>query len=145
MMPRASGQSVRGLLRRSAVVASHPMSPWRPSARNVSRASPALTTASAEVKRTESKPSDLASSAILAFSATRIRLYVGALCSEIEVGVAPSRGEASDAVLQQRPERGPRFQQRVPVLGEFILLPGNLAEKIERGEMGGGGKIGKAQ
>src|SRR5262249_5865592 len=89
--------------------------------------------------------SDLASSTILAFSATPIRLYVGALRSEIEVSVAPSRGEASDAVLQQRPERGPRFQQRVPVLGRFILLPGDLAEKIAGGEMGGGGWIGKAQ
>src|SRR5262252_4445364 len=145
MTLRASGHNARALLRRSAVVASHFMSPWRCSARNASRASPASATASAEVKRTASKPSNLASSAILPFSATPIRLYVGALRSEIEVGIAPGWGEASDAVLQERPERGPRFQERVPVLGQFILLPGNLAEKIEGGEMGGGGEIGKAQ
>src|SRR4029079_10095053 len=135
----------RGALRRSAVVASQPMSPWRSSARKALSASPAPSTASAEVKRTASKPSALASSAILAFSVTPMRLYVGALYVEIEVSIGARGSEARNAVLQQRPERGPRFQQRVPVLGRFKLLPRDLAEKIEGGQMRGSGEIGKAQ
>src|SRR6185312_9432897 len=167
MTLRASGHSARGALRRSAVPASQAMSPCRPSARNWSRSSPAPATASAEANRIASKPSALAASAMVCFSVSIIGSVIPGqagtqgnllgVCtldtafagmtnqnSKIEVGIGPCRGEARDAIQQQRPERWPRLEQRIPVLRRLVLLPGYLAEIIERREMRRRGEIGKA-
>src|SRR5262245_22408646 len=134
----ASGHSARDALRRSAVVSSQIMSPCRPSARNASSASPAPLTASVEVKRKASKPSAFASAAIRPFSVSAMTYYVGALVSKVEIGISPGRGEARNAVLEQRSERRSRFQQRIPILDRLMLLPRHLAEIVERREMGRG-------
>src|SRR4051794_2912087 len=123
MMVFASGQSARGSFRRSALAASQAMSPWRPSARKLSSAAPAPWGGSALAKRTASKPSAFAACAIRSLSGAALAAFT----SEVEVGIAPGGDEARDAVGEQRPERGPGLEQRIPVLGRIEILPGHFA------------------
>src|SRR5215468_9933249 len=146
MMLLTSGQIARGDLRRSAFAASQAISPWRPSARKASSASPARRGGSALAKRTAAKPMCFASFAIRSFNIsamTQTRKITSPL--KIEVGVGPGRDEAGDAVGKQWPERRPRLEQRKPALHRLVVLPEHLAEIIECRKMCGGGKVGEAR
>ena len=57
----------------------------------------------------------------------------------------PGRRQARDRIGQEWPEAGARFDPRIPVLGRLVLFPGDIAEIIDRRQMGGGRDIGEGQ
>ena len=52
------------------------------------------------------------------------------------------RGNARDVIGQDRAKARARFDSRVPFLGRFVCIPGNVAQIIEARQLRGGGDVG---
>src|SRR3984893_9286443 len=61
--------------------------------------------------------------------------------SKIEVGVVFWRGDTRDVIGEDRAEARARLDPRVPFLGGFVCIPGNVAEIIEARQVRGGGDV----
>src|SRR3569832_933771 len=121
MMLFASGQSVWGSARRSALRAIHSIDPCRPSPRKAPRRAADPPGAAARVKRTTSKPS------------ARARARIAPRGSEIELGIVHDRRLTGQAVREQRTEGRPRLHADVPFVHGRIFLPRDFTEIVERG------------
>ena len=61
---------------------------------------------------------------------------------EIEIGVVRGRRQAADAVVEQRPERGPRLDPAVPVPRRAVFRPVDLAHVVEDRDRRRRGQVG---
>src|SRR5262245_15995314 len=136
----ASGHRARDERRRAAVLLSQSMSPWRSAAMKPSRRRAVASSSSRRAMPAAASPSARAS-ALIRDSIDA----AAAVLSEIEIGIGGRGRKAPDVIGEQRTKGGPRLDPLVPGLGIGILLPGHIAEIVDRGEMRCRRKIGGAQ
>ena len=137
MTERTAGHSARGSPRRSALAASQAMSPCAPAARN-SRSRSAR-------QRDRIRPRHADGIKALRPRGREQRRLQRGRRSEIEIGVGRRRRQAGQRFVQQRAERRPRFDPRVPVLGGLVFVPRHIAQIIGGGQMRRRGQIGIGQ
>src|SRR5262245_6686562 len=131
MALRASGHRAAGERRRAAVSLSHLMSPWRSAAMKLSSRRAASGSWSSRAIPADAKPS--ARACALTRDSMDRSLVLGP--SEIEIGIGGRGRDPPDLIGKQRPEGRARLDALIPGLGVGILLPGHIAEIVDRREM----------